>query len=95
LSETRTQIAARAAIKAFTELVETAAATARPPVRLPPFISLSLKDASAYTGVKISRLRQAIHERELPARLAGKKHVVLVEDLRDFVRSLPFAWREE
>lgn len=54
-------------------------------------ISYDLKAASLATGVKVCRLRQAIHERVLPARLAGKKHVVLAEDLREFVRSLPLA----
>jgi hypothetical protein len=52
-------------------------------------ISYSLIECSARTGIKLCRLRQAIRARELPARLAGKRHIVLVDDLKKFVLQLP------
>jgi excisionase family DNA binding protein len=58
---------------------------------LPPGFAFTLKDAAAYSGVKVSFLRRAIRDGCLPAKLAGKHFVVLRDDLVRFISLLPAA----
>lgn len=52
-------------------------------------ISVPLKDAVAMTGIGDKALRAAIKSGDLAARYVGTKIIVEVEELREYVRSLP------
>lgn len=54
-----------------------------------PVISLSLKQAAIVTGLALWAIRTAIWDGELPARLIGKKQIVLRTDLERWVASQP------
>ncbi len=58
---------------------------------LPRGFAFTLKDAAAYSGMKVSFLRRAIREGCLPAKLAGKHFIVLRDDLVRFISLLPAA----
>ena len=52
-------------------------------------IALPLKQAAQVSGLTVWALRNAIWDRKLVARLAGKRLIVLRADLETFVASLP------
>jgi excisionase family DNA binding protein len=58
---------------------------------LPPGFAFTLKDAAAYSGVKVSFLRRAIRDGRLPAKLAGNHFIILRDDLVRFISLLPAA----
>ncbi len=52
-------------------------------------IALPLKQAAQVSGLTVWALRNAIWDRKLVARLAGKRLLILHSDLQNFVASLP------
>jgi hypothetical protein len=52
-------------------------------------MAFSLKDASIATGVTLWALRSAVWEGKLPARLIGKRQIVLKADLERWLVSAP------
>ena len=52
-------------------------------------IALPLKQAAQVSGLTVWALRNAIWDRKLVARLAGKRLLILHTDLQNFVASLP------
>ena len=52
---------------------------------------LSVSEACAMAGIGRTKLYQAITEGNLKARKCGKRTLVLRDDLRDFLASLPGA----
>jgi hypothetical protein len=52
-------------------------------------VAFPLKQASQYSGLTVWALRSAIWGKQLPARLAGKRLLVLRSDLDAFVSALP------
>ena len=64
----------------------------KPPAVLPEAIpqssaarGLRVQEAARYLGATVSFVRSLIAEREVPALLLGKRHVVLREDLDQFL----------
>jgi hypothetical protein len=55
----------------------------------PQAISFSLKEAAAITGLALWTLRTAVWERRLPARLFGKRQIILRADLEQWLVSVP------
>ena len=64
-----------------------------PPVPDFHFLSFSLKQAAAVTGVAVWHLRTAIWGGKLTAHLAGKKQIVLRTDLERWLASQPVVHR--
>ena len=54
-------------------------------------ISFTLKEAALQAGTTVWFLRTAIWERRLPARLAGKRFIILRDELIRFISTLPAA----
>ena len=52
---------------------------------------LSIAEAYAITGIRRTKMYEAITEGSLKARKCGKRTLVLRDDLRDFLASLPGA----
>jgi excisionase family DNA binding protein len=52
---------------------------------------LSISEACAMAGIGRTKIYQAINEGNLKARKYGKRTIVLRDDLRDFLASLPVA----
>lgn len=52
-------------------------------------VAFPLSDAARYSGLTVWALRNAIWDRKLVARLAGKRLLVLRTDLEAYVASLP------
>lgn len=46
---------------------------------------LRVREAASYIGCTVSFLRSQIAEREIPALLLGKRHVLLREDLDEYL----------
>jgi excisionase family DNA binding protein len=57
------------------------------------FLSFSLKQAAAVTGVAVWHLRTAIWDGKLTAHMAGKKQIVLRTDLERWLASQPVVHR--
>ena len=57
----------------------------------PQALSFSLKEAAAITGLALWTLRTAVWDRKLPARLFGKRQIVLRADLEAWLASTPTA----
>lgn len=66
-----------------------AAPVAEPPSSISTPIALPLKQAAQVSGLTVWALRNAIWDRKLVARLAGKRLLVLRPDLEAYVASLP------
>jgi hypothetical protein len=54
-------------------------------------ISLTLKEAALQAGKTVYFLRAAIWEHRLPAQLAGKRFIILRDELVRFISTLPAA----
>lgn len=52
-------------------------------------LGYGIPDASAVSGVGMTRIREAIHKEDLKARRNGAKIIILREDLIDWLRRLP------
>lgn len=59
------------------------------PTEFSSVISMSLKEAAVVTGLALWCLRSAIWDGNLPARLVGKKQIVLRVDLERWVADQP------
>jgi excisionase family DNA binding protein len=57
-------------------------------------ISLSPEEASAITGIGTTSIRQAIADGELKAHKMGTRTVILVEDLKAWLKTLPTAGKK-
>ena len=79
------------AAQAAADAADTAAKHASQSSDLPPGFAFTLKDAAAYSGVKVSFLRRAIRDECLPAKLAGRHFIILRDDLVRFISRLPAA----
>lgn len=54
-----------------------------------PFISTDIAGAITATGVRETKLREAINRGDLIVHYHDSKPVILAEDLRDWIASLP------
>ncbi|KYK48145.1 hypothetical protein A1D31_00010 [Bradyrhizobium liaoningense] len=54
-------------------------------------LSLSTEEASALTGIGLTSIREAISSGKLDARKHGKRTIILPDDLRAWLRTLPKA----
>jgi hypothetical protein len=64
------------------------------PAAVPPnpnALSFSLKQAAAVTGVALWAIRSAVWARKLPARVIGKRQIVLRSDLEKWIANQPTA----
>jgi len=52
-------------------------------------IAVTLREATALSGIGRSSLYKLFNERALTPRKAGKRTLILVEDLENYVKSLP------
>lgn len=52
-------------------------------------ISVSVPTAAAMVGLSERRLRDLCNEGKVDSRYEGRKRLVLVDSLRDYIRSLP------
>jgi excisionase family DNA binding protein len=58
-------------------------------VPLPQRFSLSPDEASALTGIGTTSIRQAIASGALKAHKLGTRTIILQEDLKDWIKTLP------
>jgi excisionase family DNA binding protein len=65
------------------------AETVSMPVPLADRLSLSPEQTSALTGIGISRIREAIRDGALSAHRNGASIVILPDDVRAWLKSLP------
>jgi excisionase family DNA binding protein len=63
--------------------------TRTPRAEPPPPISVSVQQAAAMIGLSRSKLYEYIAAGQLKSRAAGRRRVILVDDLRRFVAELP------
>jgi excisionase family DNA binding protein len=56
--------------------------------------SLSIEDASALTGIGLGSIRQAISDGELVARKKGTRLLILPEELKTWLGTLPKAGKK-
>jgi hypothetical protein len=61
----------------------------KPHIPLKDRLSLSPEEASALTGIGLTRIRQATYSGSLVARKNGKNTVILPEDLKAWLKALP------
>jgi excisionase family DNA binding protein len=54
-----------------------------------PCLAVKVEDAAVVTGTTRSRIYEAIRERQLTARKAGRSTVILVDELGAWLKSLP------
>lgn len=59
-----------------------------------PSIAVAIEDAPRAVGVSRTRIFQAIRNRELVARKAGRSTLIEVEELKRWVKSLPTKGRQ-
>jgi hypothetical protein len=59
-----------------------------------PIISVEIERVPALTGASRTRVFQAVREKQLTVRKAGKQSLVEVDELRRWVRSLPTRGRQ-
>ena len=52
-------------------------------------MGLSIVEAAAFSGVGRSKIFEEIREGRLPARKAGRRTIILQEDVQKWVTSLP------
>lgn len=52
-------------------------------------IAIAVEDAPSVVGVSRTRIFQAIRNREIAARKAGKSTIIEVDELKRWVKSLP------
>lgn len=57
--------------------------------QLTPPIAFSIKSAAAHSGIATFSIRAAIHAGKLPARLVGKRLIILSDDLKRWLEELP------
>ncbi|SFJ28266.1 helix-turn-helix transcriptional regulator [Aerobium aerolatum] len=57
--------------------------------------SLNVKQAVAASGLTRSHLYEAMKAGKLTVRKAGRRTIILAEDLRQYIESLPTAQRKE
>ena len=55
---------------------------------------LTIHEACTYSGIGKTKLYEAINSGKLKARKAGKRTLILSDDLRDYLSSLPLMVRE-
>ncbi len=56
-------------------------------------ISLTIQDVSKTTGIGRTKIFELIREGQLPARKIGTRTIILAEDLKAFLDTLPPAGR--
>jgi excisionase family DNA binding protein len=61
----------------------------RPLVPLADRLSLSPEEASALTGIGTTRIREAVDARVLKAHKHGTRTIILPDDLKVWLRSMP------
>ena len=54
---------------------------------------LTIQEACTYSGIGKTKLYEAINSGKLKARKAGKRTLILSDDLRDYLSSLPLMLR--
>ena len=64
-------------------------------VPLPERLSLSPLEASALTGIGMTSIRQAINEGALSAHKHGRRTVILPDDLKAWLKALPYAGKRQ
>ena len=57
-------------------------------------LGLTIHEACTFSGIGKTKLYEAINSRKLKARKAGKRTLILSDDLRDYLSSLPLMRRE-
>jgi len=55
---------------------------------------LTIQEACTYSGIGKTKLYEAINSGKLKARKAGKRTLILSDDLRNYLSSLPLMRRE-
>jgi excisionase family DNA binding protein len=63
-------------------------------VSLAERLSLSPEEVSALTGIGLTSVREAISSRALKAKKHGRRTIILMDDVRPWLKSLPDAGRE-
>jgi hypothetical protein len=54
-------------------------------------LTLSPEDASALSGIGVTRIREAIYSGALPARKHGVRWIIFPDDLKAWLKALPKA----
>ena len=54
-------------------------------------LSVSPEEASALTGIGLTSIREAISNGDLKAKKLGRRTIILPEDLRGWLKTLPVA----